>query len=342
MAYSLLAHLYPYIKGSQEDIATYSLQYLLSNSDELNRTFTKLLSTKMEVELEENLQYSCQVTGKSEEKERPDMAGFSSQSTESVLCEMKFYATLTSNQPGTYLDRLRKNNGKGLMFVCPSARRTSLWAKLRSLCNDEIILDINPYCIDVSGIRMSIMTWTEIIELLKQVAAATDVFLLPDIAQLEGYCNKLDSDAFVPFSARDLSANVARTIDRYYQVVDEVIDLLEADMTLETSRKGTKATAYRKGYARSLAINQYTITLNFDWELWNNPALLETPFWIAIKNEEWKQPEQIQEVFKMVSEHKRVQHWGVYYMALEPMQDATLSEVCEDLKIQIMKYLALL
>ena len=59
MAYSLLAHLYPYIKGSQEDIATYSLQYLLSNSDELNRAFTKLLSTKMEVELEENLQYSC-------------------------------------------------------------------------------------------------------------------------------------------------------------------------------------------------------------------------------------------------------------------------------------------
>ena len=43
------------------------------------------------------------------------------------------------------------------------------------------------------------MTWTEIIELLKQVAAATDVFLLPDIAQLEGYCNKLDSDAFVHF-----------------------------------------------------------------------------------------------------------------------------------------------
>ena len=29
MAYSLLAHLYPHIRGSQEDIATYSLQYLL-------------------------------------------------------------------------------------------------------------------------------------------------------------------------------------------------------------------------------------------------------------------------------------------------------------------------
>ena len=103
------------------------------------------------------------------------------------------------------------------------------------------------------------------------------------IGASEGYCNKLDSDAFVPFSARDLSANVARTIDRYYQVVDEVIDLLEADMTLETSRKGTKATAYRKGYARSLAINQYIITLNFDWKLWNNPALLETPFGLPLR-----------------------------------------------------------
>lgn len=125
MAYSLLAHLYPYIKGSQEDIATYSLQYLLSNSETLNCSFTKLIATKMEIELEDMLQYSCQVTGKSEEKERPDMVGVSSYGVESILCEMKFYATLTSNQPGTYLERLRKNNGKGLMFVCPMAR--NLW-----------------------------------------------------------------------------------------------------------------------------------------------------------------------------------------------------------------------
>lgn len=39
MAYSLLAHLYPHIRGSQEDIATYSLQYLLVQSKELNRAW---------------------------------------------------------------------------------------------------------------------------------------------------------------------------------------------------------------------------------------------------------------------------------------------------------------
>ena len=40
MAYSLLAHLYPRIKGSQEDVATFSLGYILEQSDALNKTFT--------------------------------------------------------------------------------------------------------------------------------------------------------------------------------------------------------------------------------------------------------------------------------------------------------------
>ena len=70
---SLLAHLYPYIKGSQEDIATYSLQYLLSQSDKLNIAFTKMAVEKMNIELENKMQYLCQVTGESEERERPDI-----------------------------------------------------------------------------------------------------------------------------------------------------------------------------------------------------------------------------------------------------------------------------
>ena len=46
MANSLLAHLYSRIRGSQEDIATISLQYLLSQSIALNEAFTQLIETK--------------------------------------------------------------------------------------------------------------------------------------------------------------------------------------------------------------------------------------------------------------------------------------------------------
>ena len=55
MAYSLLAHLYPHIRGSQEDIATYSLQYLLVQSKELNRAFTKRISDVLHIDIEDTL-----------------------------------------------------------------------------------------------------------------------------------------------------------------------------------------------------------------------------------------------------------------------------------------------
>lgn len=342
MAYSLLAHLYPYIKGSQEDIATYSLQYLLSNSPHLNTAFTKQMANYMDIELDESLQYLCQVTGESEEQERPDMVGFDSNGKEVVLCEMKFYATLTSNQPGTYLQRLKKENGKGLMFVCPKARRTNLWAKLKELCKDMSMTTINEHCIDADGVRLAIITWGEIIDLLKQVASSVDVSFTPDVLQLEGYCNQLDSDAFIPFSSEDLSAETAKKGERYYQVVDEIIELLSADSNLETSRKGLKATGYRKGYTRSLYIDEFTVTINYDRDMWKNPKTIECPFWIAFRDHEWQQTEPICEKLKLFPEHHKEHFWNMTFLPLVPLQNATFSEVCEDIKEQISKYLKLI
>ena len=63
MAHSLLAHLYSRIRGSQEDVATISLQYLLSQSAELNKAFTTLIAAKLNVSLADRLQYKCQATG---------------------------------------------------------------------------------------------------------------------------------------------------------------------------------------------------------------------------------------------------------------------------------------
>ncbi len=339
MAYSLLAHLYPYIKGSQEDIATFSLQYLLTKSEHLNRAFTRRIATEMDVELEDMLQYACQVTGDSEEKERPDMVGVDSEGKEIVLFEMKFYASLTANQPLTYLERLRKHFGAGLMFVCPATRRTNLWTKLKELCEGMTLQVVNEYCVLVDGVKMSIITWGEIIEMLKQVAASVDVAFSADIAQLEGYCNQLDSDAFIPFSSEDLSALSAKKEERYYMVLDEVIELLVADSSIKTSKKGTKATAYRRGYTRSLTINDLSITLNYDRELWKNPTSVETPFWVAIRDSEWQDIPGIADKFKLIPELQKESFWNMLFLAIEPLQNATFSEVCEDIKEQILRYI---
>lgn len=339
MAYSLLAHLYPHIRGSQEDIATYSLQYLLLQSKELNRAFTKRISDALHIKSEDILQYVCQVTGKSEEKERPDMVGIDSVGNEAIICEMKFYATLTANQPNTYLDRLIKCGGKGLLFVCPATRKTSLWAKLNELCGGRNIDKIDDSCIRVDGVSLAIVTWGEIIELLKQVASSVAISFSADVAQLEGYCAKLDSEAFIPFSAVDLSAETAKKCERYYQVVDEVIELFCADKRYEASKKKLKASPYRKGYTQYLYIDKMTLSLKYDRDMWNNPACVETPFWVAIRDENWKLNEDMIKKYDTFPENNKQMFWGVIYLALEPLQNATLSEVCEDIKKQIEKYI---
>lgn len=341
MAYSLLAHLYPHIRGSQEDIATYSLQYLLVQSEELNRAFTKRVSEILATDLEDTLQYNCQATGDSEEKERPDMAASDADGNEVVLCEMKFYASLTSNQPGTYLKRLKDENGKGLLFVCPEARKTNLWAKLQELCEDKEIKKISDVCVTVDDIKMGIITWSEIINLLNKVASSIAIEYSADIAQLEGYCNQLDSEAFIPFDEVDLSAEMAIKADRYYQVIDEVIELLCADKNLKTSKKGVKATGYRKGYTRSLYIDDLTITLNYDRDLWKLPSTVETPFWVAVRDGDWDQTAEFIKAFKAIPEQKKTTFWGYTFIALEPLQGVTLSEVCEDIKNKILGYIEL-
>ena len=337
---SLLAHLYPYIKGSQEDVATYSLQYLLSQSDKLNSAFTKMVTEKMGIELEEKMQYLCQVTGESEEMERPDMAGLDSCGNEMILFEMKFYASLTKNQPNTYLKRIKKNNGKGLLFVCPEIRKTSIWGEIKERCNNEKLFEIDKFCVETNGVKLAITTWKEIIERLKGVAVSEDSDFLSDICQLEGYCNKMDSDAFIPFSSDDLSAKAAIKEERYYDVIDEVADLLLNTEKTRKCQKIGKSNAYRYGYATRIAVDDYILEIVYDRNMWKNPETIESPFWLAISDKNKEQTERILNKIKLLPERKWDNSvWDWTYIALETPQNSTKDEVCESLKVQILKYI---
>ena len=338
MAASLLAHLYTHIKGSQEDIATISLQYILSQSEALCAAFTRRISSHLCIDLDESLYYTTQVVGKN--KERPDLSGFDSLGHEQVLCEMKFYAGLTPNQPLAYIDRLAEESGKGLLFICPSARLLSLWTQLRTACADRTVNQISDYSISVDGIHMAIISWSEILELLTITAASVAVELLADIKQLEGYCAQLDSDAFIPFVSEELTADNAKKAERYYAAIDETINLLCDDDAHETSLKGLKATAYRHGYTRSLFIDDITISLNYDRNLWKSSESIETPFWVAIRDSDWSQSDDwVDRINQYPHQMIETNLWSLYFLALIPPTNATLQEVAQSLKLQILSYI---
>ena len=237
MASSLLAHLYSRIKGSQEDVATLSLQYIISQSPKLNHEFTRLLGLALHGDVKTELNYVCQAVG--DNLERPDIAGIDPNGMEQILCEAKFYAGLTENQPNGYLDRLQKEGAFGLVFICPAARKVTLWSKILDLCKERKIDLIDSFCVAVDGVRMAIVTWGDIVESLRHVANSEAPDILPDIHQLDGFCKMMDREAFIPFSTEDFGPENAIREERHYQVLDAVFASLIADKSLHPSAKGS-------------------------------------------------------------------------------------------------------
>lgn len=334
MALSLLAHLYTHIRGSQEDIATLSLQYIISQNKELNQAFTKHILNSLHVRYDGDLNYVCQAVG--DKKERPDIAGFDANGREQILCEAKFYAGLTENQPITYLDRLKKNNGLGLIFICPAVRRKILWARLLSLCHEKTVRELSEYCAEVDGIMMAIVAWPEIIDTLHRTASVSSVELLSDINQLNGFCKQMDQEAFLPYTEEELGPVYAKLENRPFQVIDALIDTMMADKSLSPSLKGLKATAYKNGYTRSIRIKSVYLTINYDRVAWANPGNVDTPFWFALRADDWKQTQEILNYLQRYPETEKSSFWNMVFLAIHPLTNATLDEVALDLKRQIL------
>jgi len=331
MADSLLAHLYSRIKGSQEDVATVSLQYIISSSAKLNEAFNMLLGDALSVQLDAGIMYSCQSVG--DNNERTDMSGVDSDGKEVILCEMKFYAGLTSNQPNGYLDRLISEGGKALVFVCPEQRRISLWNKVIDLCRNsgrELSAEMG-YRTIVDGIAMAVISWAEIIEVLRRTASSTAVESLSDIAQLSGFCEMMDSTAFIPFSSEDLWPEIARREERYFQVIDRLYDTLVANKNIKASGKGLKSSPHRNGYTKYLRINEYSVALIYDRKLWMDSKTVETPFWFLVEDDGWKQTDALRDKLRSIPEYERASYGNAIVVALHPLMDAQMDEVTADM-----------
>lgn len=336
MATSLLAHLYSHIKGSQEDVATLSLQYILSQSNKLNQSFTRLLSRALQIEIDGELNYTCQATG--ENKERPDIAGIDADGNEIILCEAKFYAGLTSNQPVSYLKRLKDENGLGLVFICPAVRKVTLWSKLVELCGNLPVEIIDDNCISVDGVRMAIMSWNDVVESLRFVASTEATEMLPDIYQLDGFCKMMDSEAFIPFSSEDFGPENAMREERYYQVIDAVFDRLMADEGIYTSAKGLRAAPYRNGYVRYICGKNWAFSISYDRPTWKQQGKEETPFWLTISDNEFSQPISIIRSFDRYPESFKGVINGMTALPLFAPTNVPLDDVAEEIKRQILEY----
>ena len=337
MTSTLLAYLYPRIKGSQEDVATFSLAYVLEQSTVLNESFTKLIQEKLHSEIRDKVIYRCQDSDK--EFGRPDITGYVNGQLR-IICEAKFYAGLTVNQPVSYLKRLTDCEDAGLVFICPKQRIISLWDKLRGLASGAgyIIEDIDECCVNCGKIRMAIVSWNVIMEELILTASEQDPQRLSDLNQLQGFCERIESEAFVPFRPEEFSAQTARDIDRYYEVVDATYEVLKSHKELSANPKGLRGSPRWQGYSQYLSLMGLGVSIDYIRKLWKSPSSIETPFWFhlsEIKNGKWVCSNDLQKYMSSIDARLQDDFYGTQYLALIPKPYVTLDEMAEDFSQQI-------
>ena len=131
---SLLGNFYERIHGSQEFLASESLNYILNCSQKTNENLVRLINHDNESNYS-SIAFFSQVQG--ENNEIPDLSGYENTGNEVIILETKFWASLTKNQPGTYLKRLADNGV--LVFICPELRTQSLKGEIINALQKENI-----------------------------------------------------------------------------------------------------------------------------------------------------------------------------------------------------------
>ena len=337
---SLLGQFYTRIKGSQEDIASEGLVYILSRSKSARETIRRIIKADCELDLPD-LTYITQSSGA--KLERPDITGSDDNGKERIIIEAKFWASLTDNQPVEYLNRLKENSV--LVFVCPTLRVRPIYSEVVKRLNEAslpIIETSVEHTIYLGDNRFIIIkTWDEILGAVKlALSQENNPALLSDISQIIGFCNTIDNETFLPISSEDMSPSIARRINSYYDLIDKVTDELKKQGVAQTD--GLRATGQKYGYTRFFHIRNFGIGLNVKFESWARDA--DTPFWLWISEKvdgekHWRRTNEFkracQEVAAQFGYSILVQSNNIVFFALFPLLNKTEDLVISDMSTQI-------
>jgi len=334
---SLLGQFFPLIKGSQEDIASKGLAYVLQTSKTAKDSLNKYLYNNTNIVFE-NINYVTQSIG--ENLERPDISGIDNNGNEVIIVEAKFWATLTNNQPIEYLKRL--NDNSILVFICPKLRKISLFEEIDlKLKNTNIEYEVlnNNFRLQ-NNIYIHIIDWNTLLNLIKQTLLQNNENI-SDIEQIIGFCEIIDNNTFLPINDNDLSPSIARRINSYCDLCDKIIDYLKIHSAINM---GTlKATGQKYGYTRYFAYKNYGNALDLSFKYWE--SIFSTPFWLTIKNmgeKIWDQPNDLKNKLKTISIKTNIKIHdinGVFVFSLIPKINNIEENVIDGIAQDIIKIL---
>lgn len=287
MIMSVLAHVVKQGPMAGEPAATQALAYILSSSEVVARAFVTLFR-QADIEFEPG-SFGAEVR---QGEAQPDLTVYDSKGQVRAFIENKFWAGLTENQPVTYLNALPDRSPGALLFIVPEKRIPTIWKELQERCTNSNLPWENEQKGDkvlschVQANFVLIASWKHVLsKLLAVVDQGKDNHLRHDILQLQDLAVQMDSDAFLPIQAEDVTnQDVARRLVSYISLLDDITENLKSRSFACT--KGLSQGNSYYGSGRFLRLHKRSeVWLGVTLRKWANFG--KSPLWLRIANTTW-------------------------------------------------------
>lgn len=283
MSETLFAHLATRFAPSPENIAIEALGFILQRSAAARAAFTGIAGAGG-LTLPGDLSFATQAVA--EDDGRPDIEGYGTDLQRHVVAETKFHAGLTAHQPVTYAARLSPDRASALMFIVPAARMSLLWSELtRRLAFGNYTVaarrEIQPELwttVFGNDHHFVLVSWRGVLSaIVREMEAARETERLDDVKQLQGLCERMDSESFLPLRSEELTGTDAPR--RYLQFCDLVNDVGEELVASGLcDRKGLQAGGGHGYFGRYLRSHGIVFYIGFDCAAWL--AHQHSPIWL--------------------------------------------------------------
>jgi len=292
---SLFGHLALRFGTHPEDLATEGLAYVLGASPVARAALLRFLRPASST-LPRDLRFATQVSG--QEAERPDLVGSDEQGRKLLIVEAKFWAGLQETQPVAYLEGVAGGPGPVLLFIAPALRVEPLWRELRARASHLTSGAVPEVAGELRwqpcgpGRVLALTSWRALLNVLHHdLVAASEVLLAGDVAQLNGLCERMDSDAFIPLTSDEITGSQPRRVLDYCRLVTDLTAwAVEAGLADVTGLRPSATASY---YGRFLRIHGWGCFLGAKEDHWARFGI--TPIWVEVQDEQFKSTSRVRE-----------------------------------------------
>lgn len=286
---TLFAHLAHRFVPEKENLATEALCYLLGRSRAARQALARALN-QGGAAVPDDLSFRTQAG--SDDGAIPDLVGEDGHGRQVLVVEAKFWAGLTAAQPVAYIRRLQTEGGGTLGVIAPAARLELLWDEMRRRC-EQAEIAVSPGLAPSPEIRAAAITpgghlvmisWRTLLGAVRAaLEAAGEAALASDAAQLQGLCERMDEEAFLPLRSEELTGDLPRRIIQFNRLVDDLYNLLASDGIADGRR--LRSAAGSGWYGRYFRIHGVPCLLHVNAWRWGRDGF--TPLWLRVLGRDW-------------------------------------------------------